>query len=456
MNNSVDEEQVDGILSPTDVLELLRPLVLVVDGFGQIRQVHGALGGLLGYHSSDLIGKSVLEIVGSRDRLEVDEYFGPEATQTFDPQPFSYIGQIVAADGSEHDVAVYIGGKTDANNNPLWVVSLIPASLDASRFDTLDAEISGEPRSVIRQLLADSLNRNDSINPSGSFFVDLISQPVPIVAGCKTLHQFDGVAAQAVESGWHPWESDSKASFVLYDNNKVPSILRDALKKDKWHIIGIAKVMIDNVLMGAFLFAVDPSKTTVEISGSTNLHGRIANLIKAAGIVLKRWIEHDKLSLEASTDRLTGLNNRSTLDQVQTSDERNSLLYIDIDHFKSINDTWGHQIGDEVLIIVARRLESACRPADTIIRLGGDEFVVVLPDVSTTVARQIGERILKEINKPLNIEEGPEAISVSVGLSSVDSLSSTQDLTDLLASADSNLLQAKRLGRSRLETTHEE
>lgn len=441
-------------VSAIDILELVRPLVLVVDGSGQICQAHGAFGGLLGYTLEELVGKSVLEIVGSRDRLEVHGYFGSEAKQPFDPQPFSYIGQIVAADGTEHSVSVYVGGKLDPNGQPLWVVTLVPSDIEASSSDTLNAEISGAPRTIVRQRLADELCRKDTIRPSGSFFVDLVSQHTPIVASCSTLQEFGSIAAQAVGSGWHPWEeSSAQDGFFIYANDRVPWVLRGALEAKGWRVGGVAKVSIDNTLVGAFLFVVDPSTTSAELKGSTNLHGRVSNLVKVAALVLQRWLEHDKLALAASTDYLTGLSNRTVLDtHFDSSSNQTSLLYIDVDHFKAINDTWGHQAGDKVLVAIARRLEQICRPGDTIVRLGGDEFVVVLPNVDSCTAKQVGQRILEEMSAPLELDEGPEKVSVSIGLSSTNSLRLAKDMTALLADADSNLLRAKRGGRERLES----
>lgn len=440
-------------LEATELLSLLRPLVLVVDGLGKICQVHGAHGGLLGdvlgYTKEDLLGRSVLELVGSKHRLDVHGYFGPEAVQPFDPQPFCYTGQIVAANGIEHGVSVYIGGKLDESGMPIWVVTLVPSEIDASGFETLNADISGESRGSIRTRLANALSRVDNVRPCGSFFIDLVSQPVPIVVGCRSLHRFDGVAAQAVESGWHPWTENSALNgFFIYNNNDVPPVLRDALATRGWRVGGLAKVTIKKSLVGAFLFVVSPSTQDVELSGSTSLHGRVSNLVKVSGVVLQRWVEHDRLALAASTDHLTGLGNRSVLDaQAESSCEHATIVYIDVDHFKYINDTWGHQVGDEVLVIIARRLEAACRPDDTIIRLGGDEFVVVLRDVETSTAHHIGKRIENEIAAPLNLLEGPLTVSVSVGFSNAGRLHSMDDLTSLLATADSNMLRAKREGR---------
>ena len=92
------------------------------------------------------------------------------------------------------------------------------------------------------------------------------------------------------------------------------------------------------------------------------------------------------------------------------------MLYIDVDHFKEINDSFGHVVGDDVLIEVGRRIRSMCRPDDVIARLGGDEFAVLLADIDPTHAERIAHRVLARISDPLPAGLGPEHIAASGGL----------------------------------------
>jgi diguanylate cyclase len=158
-------------------------------------------------------------------------------------------------------------------------------------------------------------------------------------------------------------------------------------------------------------------------------------------------------------DPLTGLANRSGLDvqlgrAMLARGETGRPLWcaaVDIDHFKSLNDRYGHPVGDEVLRIVARALLASVRSADTVGRLGGDEFLVVLPEADEPVAQDIGERIRSAIGEAdLRGVLGSGVlggITVSVGLACCRDGDS---ITKLVARADRNLYEAKGRGRNRV------
>jgi two-component system cell cycle response regulator len=161
----------------------------------------------------------------------------------------------------------------------------------------------------------------------------------------------------------------------------------------------------------------------------------------------------------ALTDELTKLYNRryfnSHLDglllQAEDQNKSISLLMIDIDHFKSINDTYGHDEGDSVLIEVAQRTRRYVRECDLVARLGGEEFVVVMPDARTGVGLQVAERLRQSIeSRPVTLANGTDlTVTVSVGLASTrDQTGTTRAL--LLKAADEALYKAKRSGRNRV------
>jgi two-component system, cell cycle response regulator len=161
----------------------------------------------------------------------------------------------------------------------------------------------------------------------------------------------------------------------------------------------------------------------------------------------------------ALTDELTQLYNRryfnshidGLLQQSEDQHKSISLLMIDIDHFKSINDTHGHDEGDKVLIEVAQRIKRHVRECDLVARLGGEEFVVVMPDTRTGVGLQVAERLRQSIeNRAIDLVCGKSLkVTVSVGLTS------TRDQTritrpQLVKAADDALYKAKRSGRNRV------
>lgn len=161
----------------------------------------------------------------------------------------------------------------------------------------------------------------------------------------------------------------------------------------------------------------------------------------------------------AITDPLTGLYNRRYMEShagalVSRANERGkrlSMLIIDIDHFKSINDTYGHDAGDDVLREFSDRLRSCIRGIDLACRYGGEEFVVIMPDTDMGVANRVAERIRSRIaGEAFSVDRGAHSIEVtiSVGLATLASADDTVPV--ILKRADEALYRAKRSGRNRV------
>jgi len=165
------------------------------------------------------------------------------------------------------------------------------------------------------------------------------------------------------------------------------------------------------------------------------------------------------LNAKASQDALTKVANRAELDRglanfIDQHLEKNfpcALILCDIDHFKKINDTYGHGVGDDVLRKVGKSIRAGCRPYDTACRFGGDEFGVILAQADIACGKQISERIIDGINE-LKIRAGSDKIEVSCsgGLAAATIMPSDFDPTDLLKAADEALYRAKSEGRYRL------
>ncbi|HEX7717848.1 MAG TPA: GGDEF domain-containing protein [Marmoricola sp.] len=165
-----------------------------------------------------------------------------------------------------------------------------------------------------------------------------------------------------------------------------------------------------------------------------------------------------KLEQMAAIDPLTGLVTRRVLDKAATSalsgatsDEGTSLILMDVDNFKTINDEFGHPVGDEVLVALADLIVGGTRTADVVCRLGGDEIAVLLPACSRESAQRRAEDLLAEVRAhPFVIAGLDDPLSVSVSLGLAHAPSDALDLRSLYAAADSALYRAKRAGRGRL------
>jgi len=163
----------------------------------------------------------------------------------------------------------------------------------------------------------------------------------------------------------------------------------------------------------------------------------------------------------AITDGLTGLHNRRYLEshlaglfeQAMVRKRPLSVLMLDIDFFNSVNDTHGHDAGDDVLREFSRRVRRTVRNIDLVCRLGGEEFVVVMPDTDAPVAALVGERIRQRIaSQPFPIEGGEQSISVTVSIGLAKRMGGGDTPEGLLRRADEALYRAKREGRNRVES----
>jgi len=154
--------------------------------------------------------------------------------------------------------------------------------------------------------------------------------------------------------------------------------------------------------------------------------------------------------MQAQTDPLTGLLNRRSLEtgvrDLRADGVPYALAYGDLDHFKALNDTHGHDAGDQALRLFARVLGDSLRPGDIAARYGGEEFVVVLPNCSTVTAMSILERVRESLALALNAGQVPP-FTVTFGLASS---AYATDFDDIVAIADQALLDAKTLGRNRV------
>jgi diguanylate cyclase (GGDEF)-like protein len=172
-----------------------------------------------------------------------------------------------------------------------------------------------------------------------------------------------------------------------------------------------------------------------------------------------------KLARRADTDSATGLFNHrhfhshlgKQLERCRRYDEKLSLIMLDLDHFKEINDLYGHQVGDRALLEIVKIIRQVFRGIDYAARYGGDEFAIVLPGTEASEALVAGERLCLEVAKSdlglTGVDGNPVRLTISGGVA--DSVSGSADREALIGLADQALLFAKNLGRDRM-CRHEE
>ncbi|MDA8311351.1 MAG: EAL domain-containing protein [Actinomycetota bacterium] len=205
--------------------------------------------------------------------------------------------------------------------------------------------------------------------------------------------------------------------------------------------------------------ALDASLRAVQLGFDASLI-RMARRFEVTRRGLEEQLaEHQaRLEHQALHDPLTGLANRVLLlDRIQHAVESlarreagAAVLFMDLDYFKAVNDASGHSVGDQLLLGVARRLNAAVRPNDTIARLGGDEFVVLCEDLREPVAEgvAVAERIAERFEDPFVVGEREITVAASIGIAPA----CKDDTADaLLGRADRAMYRAKQLGRGRVE-----
>lgn len=186
-----------------------------------------------------------------------------------------------------------------------------------------------------------------------------------------------------------------------------------------------------------------------------NKEGVCTHVFSVTRDITERKHLESKLEYMAYHDVLTGLPNRrllyihlqNALATAKANDELVAVLFLDCDHFKQINDTWGHNTGDLFLQMLAERLTSCVREGDTVARLGGDEFIVILTGIqSQQQVEKVSKRILLALQEPWAIEESTFLCTTSIGISLYPF--NALDADQLLTNADKALYSAKAAGRN--------
>ncbi|MES2316574.1 MAG: sensor domain-containing diguanylate cyclase [Pseudomonadota bacterium] len=224
--------------------------------------------------------------------------------------------------------------------------------------------------------------------------------------------------------------------------------------------IALVPLLRNKRLIGSLnLGSLDPSRFTPAMG--TDFVEHMASII---AICLENVISNEMLKYIGLTDSLTGVYNRRYIDRrlieevgrARRQAYRISVMYIDIDHFKLVNDTFGHQGGDEVLREVAARIKAELRLSDALGRFGGEEFVVLLIDAELDSAVMVAERIRASIaNTEFTLASGVTLpVSVSIGVAALDDFDREHAIDgvaqELVAHADAALYRAKESGRNRV------
>lgn len=337
---------------------------------------------------------------------------------------------------------------------------------------TLPADVYGEDKSAVasavsrmRDLIGAPNQGKDAPKP---IVVDLIS-----LKGKPAILSIQPIVPSSSRVTQTPGSENLHVTIEFIDQRVIDRISKDYLLSDAHLVSGLtapltsaAVPLVDSngAILGYIGWKPDRPGLTLVIKAAPALLA--AGFLGAAVLYfLLRSLRRSSQQLQRSQskaqflafhDTLTGLPNRALFEDrlrqallgISRDRRRVALLYIDLDRFKNVNDTFGHPAGDELVKQTANRLQAAVRKIDTVARLGGDEFAIILLDIKDLrSAEDLCERLLHQIDQPFDLMGNQVFVGASIGVAL--SPDSGADPADLLRKADIALYEAKKSGRGR-------
>lgn len=424
--------------------ELLLEPVVVVDGSGRLVFVNAAFERVLGYSKAELIGRTIFNLVHPEDRertrAAAEQVMQSGSHVNFENRYLHKDGRIVhmmwSAQWSESDqlrIAV-ARDVTALKRSEAARGALYRISEAAHAAESLPA-LCGVIHHVIDELM-----------PAGNFYVALLDA----ASGTLSYPYFENEKEPARES--EPLLPETAIEQVVRSGQPLLTARKPSPGAAgagqgagaDW--LGVP-LMAGERVTGAVVVetgAADERYTTEDRDLLQFVSTQIATAIE-------RKQAQDRLRHMAHHDALTGLPNRPlfydrldvALRRAHRDRELVALLYLDLDDFKDINDTWGHHAGDLVLVQVARRLLDCVRESDTVARMGGDEFTVLLTNIAEPGAAEIAvEKIRRAMAEPFDLGETSTRLTASIGVAvhPVDG----EDAETLLRRADAGMYGMKR------------
>ena len=430
--------------------------VIVTDRRGKVVYTNAAFAAMFGYPPEEAMGRQVSELIAGRytDRATLSRLRR----------------RVVAGTDGEEEVLV-----CDRNGDEIWVSSIVKAFHDSrGRIKYIFALLTdiSETRQLrsLQQLIMGALADEVPITD----IADQLCRRVEIIAPdvvASVLHvDADGLvhplggpslpaeysrALDGIAIGPDVGSCGSAAYYgkaVLADNidtdprwQPYKAMPLAAGLKACWSTPITGK---DGRVIGTFAFYF------TECRAPSRWHQRIVDAcVHLGALAIERKEARAQIARLAYHDMLTGLPNRTQLRQLLKqaiegcpAGKNVAIAFLDLDHFKDVNDTLGHSAGDELLVALTQRLRARIQPGDMLGRLGGDEFVIVLPDCDPARASRVASAISESLASPLLLGDRQVPISASMGISIYPD--NATDIDTLMQQADAAMYKAKQAGRS--------
>jgi diguanylate cyclase (GGDEF)-like protein/PAS domain S-box-containing protein len=408
---------------------------VVIGPDGVIKYAGGSITEVLGWTPDALVGRNIVELLPPDQIPIAIEGISEVDTVNRGAEGVPMVFEVIRDDGSTTSVEIGALPILDLPGGDGIALRLRPWDAQRHFDEFLAAMLDGEPLDVLLTPLAHSIALS------------------LVAAGVGIHHGFDG-RAFAASPGWGvPEACLADGSFLrqdepaCYDVDELPPAVaaaaRDAGLQACWTMPVPASAGLAPAVVSVWRSVPGPA-----LIGHRHVLGRSTRFVQLA---LVRTAEYQRLEHLAGHDPLTGVANRTEFrDRLAAAlavGERDlAVAFCDLDGFKPVNDTFGHQAGDAVLVEMADRLRRRLRTGDELARVGGDEFTVLLRNVpDAAAATHVGERLLAAAADPFVV---PSGVGVNVGLSvGVAMWEPGSSADDLLARADEALYEAKRSGR---------
>jgi diguanylate cyclase (GGDEF)-like protein/PAS domain S-box-containing protein len=398
-----------------------------VDLEGHVSWINEVLGDSLGYCGDELADKPCAGLIHSDDRAAIlDRY-----AQMLDGQidRFAIEKAFIRKDGRTLRLALAVSLVRDAQGNPDDAIGLTQDISDRHGLPG-DPDAVGQ-RSQLQVERVPAIVYVAEPGPAGRWFY--VSPQIEVILG------FTADEWMADPGLWqqqmHP--QDRASALAQEQRLMLAADAQDMVYSETYRL---------RHRNGAIVWVRDDAMLLWDKKGRATWHGVLVDVTRE-----KRLAE--RLEHETFHDPLTGLPNRRLFhDRVdhalsQRQSGKVAVLFIDLDNFKTVNDSFGHACGDDVIVAVARRLQACARAGDTAARLGGDEFALLVEDVSTTAVTALADRVLEALSdKPVTFSGRTLPIGASVGIAVAGPGESTETL---LRNADLAMYEAKLRGRSR-------
>jgi len=463
----------DRVRVQATTLEHVDAAVCAVDAEGRITSFNPAAERMFGYDEAEVLGRSPLDLLNAEPRRRTEAAreavladgrhasawrLRRKSGEEFD----GHIHTVAVSDdhgGLKGMVAVY----QDLSERLALIAALERKAAQQAAVAALgERALEAEHPSALVDRAVEMVRQTLQVELVALFELVDEGRMLALAAGAGFPDDF--VGHTTVPGGW----VDGQEGFTLIrrepvivdDARRERRFVQAALVGDLGAIAGASVVVQGHGGTHAVLaaYAARPGAFTAE---DVTFLQSMANVL---GDALDRFAGEEEIRHRGLHDPLTELPNRTLVldrlaqavarvDRTGPAHPRIALLFLDLDHFKNINDGLGHRAGDDVLCQVADRLRAAVRPVDTVGRFGGDEFVVLCEDViDEAMARTIAERLAASFEKPFRAGGDDHVLGASIGVALMDTgADAVLDPDALLRDADAAMYRAKEAGRSRIE-----